>query len=80
MNVSNPSTVVGGGEMNRATSSVVSSAKSEGASDARSSRSVTLAPASTGRPLCQSLLVTASRGRATSPIGAWNVCTSSSER
>ena len=34
MNRSNPSTVVGGGEMNRATSSVVSSAKSDGASDA----------------------------------------------
>ena len=34
MNRSKPSTVVGGGEMNRATSSVVSSAKSDGASDA----------------------------------------------
>ena len=41
MKRSNPSTVVGGGEMNRETSSVVSIAKSDGASDARSSRSVT---------------------------------------
>jgi len=32
MNFSNPSTVVGGGEMNRVTSSVVRRAKSEGAS------------------------------------------------
>ena len=37
-------------------SSVVSSAKSDGASDARSSRSVTLAPRSIGSPARQSLL------------------------
>ena len=41
MNRSKPSTVVGGGEMNRDTSSVVSSEKSDAASDARSSRSTT---------------------------------------
>jgi hypothetical protein len=49
MNFSKPSTVLGGGEMKRDTSSVVNSAKSDGASDARSSRSVTVAPASNGR-------------------------------
>ena len=57
MNFSNPSTVLGGGEMNRETSSVVSKANSDGASDARSSRNVTVAPASSGRPLRQSVLV-----------------------
>ena len=41
MNRSKPSTVVGGGEMNRATSSVVSIARSDGASEARSSRRMT---------------------------------------
>ncbi len=54
MNRSNPSTEVGGGEMNRDTSSVVSSEKSDAASDARSSRSTTWLPASTGSPLRQS--------------------------
>ena len=51
MNRSNPSTVDGGGEMNRATSSVVSSAKSDGASDARSSRSTTCLSAQHRQPL-----------------------------
>ncbi len=58
MNFSKPSTDEGGGEMNRATSSVVSSAKSDVASSLRSSRSVTQPPVSTGSPLRQSLLVT----------------------
>ena len=57
MNRSKPSTVVGGGEMKRDTSSVVSSAQSDGASDARSSRKVTCEPASTGRPCRQSVLI-----------------------
>jgi len=48
MNRSNPSIVVGGGEMNRATSSVESIDSNEGASDSRSSRSVTIDPVSTG--------------------------------
>ena len=61
MNRSNPSTVVGGGEMNRVTSSAVSSDSSDGASDSRSSRSVTFSPASTGRPERQSLLVISAR-------------------
>ena len=42
MNLSKLSTEVGGGEINRETSSVVSIANSEGASDTRSSRSVTM--------------------------------------
>ena len=48
MNFSKPSTVVGGGEMKRDTSSVVSIAKSDGASEISSSRSVTFVPVSTG--------------------------------
>ena len=51
MKRSKPSTVVGGGEMKRDTSSVVSSAKSDGASDARSSRSVDLLAAQHRQPL-----------------------------
>src|SRR5579871_2578623 len=58
MNFSNPSIVDGGGLMKRATSSVDSIAKSEAASDARSSRSVTRRPRSTGNARCQSLVVT----------------------
>src|SRR3954465_8814531 len=57
MNFSKPSTVLGGGEMKRDTSSVVSSANSEGASDARISRRVTVAPDSTGR-LSRQLVLT----------------------
>ena len=45
MNCSKPDTDVGGGEMKRATSSALSMAKSDGASEARSSRSTTRAPA-----------------------------------
>jgi hypothetical protein len=56
MNRSKPSTVLGGGEMKRETSSVVSSAKSDGASDVRSSRKVTVVPASIGRLSRQSVL------------------------
>ena len=63
MNRSNPSTVVGGGEMKRATSSVVRSAKSDGASEARSSRSLTWRPVSTGSCCRQSLLTIACSGR-----------------
>ena len=55
MNRSNPSTVVGGGEMNRATSSVDNIASSDGASDSRSSRNVAWAPVSTGSAWRQSL-------------------------
>src|SRR5262245_4850206 len=58
MNFSKPSTFVGGGEMNRDTSSVVSSAKSEGASDARSSRRTTCSEHSVGRPSRQSVVTT----------------------
>ncbi len=58
MKRSNPSTVVGGGEMKRETSSVVSIAKSEAASEARSSLSVTRRPVRTGRPLRQSVVTT----------------------
>ena len=72
MNFSKPSTVLGGGEMKRDTSSVVSSAKSDGASDARSSRRVTVAPASIGRLSRQSVLtVSAIAGFA---IGRGNAC------
>jgi hypothetical protein len=48
MNRSKDSTVEGGGEMNRVTSSVVSMAKSDGASDARISRRMTRDPQRTG--------------------------------
>ncbi len=58
MKRSKPSTVVGGGEMNRDTSSVVSIASSDGASSTRSSRSVNVDPVITGRPSFQSLVVT----------------------
>jgi hypothetical protein len=54
MNRSNPSTVVGGGEMKRDTSSVESIARSDGASESRSSRSVTIVPVSTGSACRQS--------------------------
>ena len=53
MKRSKPSTVVGGGEMKRATSSVVSIASSEGASSLRSSRSVNVDPAITGSAVFQ---------------------------
>ena len=56
MNFSKPSTVVGGGEMKRDTSSGVSIAKRDGASETSSSRSVTLLPVSTGSALRQSLV------------------------
>ena len=58
MNRSNPSIVLGGGEMNRATSSVVSIEKSEAASEIRSSRRTTRFPLNTGRPVRQSVLIT----------------------
>ena len=72
MKRSNPSTVVGGGEMNRATSSVVSSAQSDVASDARISRNTTCVPRSVGRPCCQSLLTI---GAAASCTGMTARCT-----
>ena len=65
MNRSKPSTVVGGGEMKRATSSVESIASSDGASESRSSRSVTIDPVSTGSACRQSLVVVAAAARAT---------------
>src|SRR4029079_9080501 len=54
MKRSNPSSVVGGGEMNLATSSVVSDTNSDGASLNRSSRSVTIDPINVGSPVRQS--------------------------
>ena len=56
MKRSKPSTVLGGGEMNRATSSVVSSAKSDAASAVRISRRATVWPTSTGSDSRQSVL------------------------
>ena len=53
MKRSKPSTVVGGGEMKRATSSVVSIASSDGASSIRSSRIVKVVPLITGRAAFQ---------------------------
>ena len=58
MKRSKPSTVVGGGEMNRETSSVVSIASSDGASSARSSRSVKFDPAITGSAVRQFVAAT----------------------
>src|SRR5580765_2495288 len=55
MKRSNASTVAGGGEMNRATSSVESVANSDVASLRRSSRSVTSEPVSVGSPVRQSV-------------------------
>ena len=60
MNRSKLSTEVGGGEMNRETSSVVSIANSDGASDTRSSRSVTMLPVIVGSAWRQSELITGS--------------------
>ena len=61
MKRSKPCTVVGGGEMKRATSSVVSIASSEGASSRRISRSVKDEPVRTGSPDFQSEVVTVVR-------------------
>src|SRR4029079_15346500 len=55
MQRSNPSSVVGGGEMNLATSSVVSDTNSDGASLNRNSRSVTIDPINVGSPVRQSV-------------------------
>ena len=60
MKRSNPSTLVGGGEMKRDTSSLDIAAKSAGASLARSSRSTTSDPVSVGRPDRQSMTVVVS--------------------
>ena len=57
MNRSNPSSELGGGEMNRATSRSVSSANNDDASDWRSSRRTTCLPHSTGSPSRQLALV-----------------------
>ena len=62
MNRSKPSIVVGGGEMKRATSSVVSSAKSDGASDGAQLAEPDLPPVSTGS-CCRQSLLTARGGR-----------------
>ena len=62
MKRSNPSTVVGGGEMKRDTSSVVSSACSDGASDGRSWRSVARRPPRAGSARCQSEAAAATVG------------------
>src|SRR3954470_22415477 len=56
MNRSNASTLVGGGEMKRETSSVVSSANNDAASELRSSRRTTCPPVNVGRPARQSEL------------------------
>jgi hypothetical protein len=58
MKRSKPSTVVGGGEMNRATSSVVSMASSDGASSIRSSRMVKVVPDMTGKAAFQFVVAT----------------------
>jgi hypothetical protein len=58
MKRSKPWTVVGGGEMNRDTSSVVNIASRDGASSRRSSRSEKVEPVSTGKPAFQLLVVT----------------------
>src|SRR6185295_17743295 len=78
MNRSKPSTVVGGGEMNRATSSVVSSSSNALASDVRSSRSVTAPFVSTGKTCRQSLVThgrapgaTLSRALGRSTTASW---------
>ena len=55
MNRSKPSTVVGGGEMKRATSADVNSWHKAAASDSRSSRSRTVAADSTGSVCFQSV-------------------------
>src|SRR5438309_785547 len=80
MNRSKPSTELGGGEMNRATSSVVSSAKSDGASDVRISRSATVRPTSTGSPSRQSVLTTSVVAIVLTVTGAVTGSTSSSGR
>ena len=54
-------TVVGGGEMNFATSSDASIVSSDGASESRSSRSVTIVPVSTGNDWRQLLSVVVAR-------------------
>jgi hypothetical protein len=59
MNRSKPSSVVGGGEMKRVTSSDVNSVSNEAASLCRSSRSVTPLPCRTGSDCFQSLLTVA---------------------
>src|SRR6185295_2705351 len=75
MKRSKPSTVLGGGEMKRDTSSVVSIAKSDCASEMRSSRSVTPLLVSTGSPARQSVVVM------TSSTGGGNTtCSSMSAR
>ena len=51
---SNPSTVVGGGEMKRLTSSVDSSESSQGASESCSSRSLVVRFISSGTKACHS--------------------------
>jgi hypothetical protein len=55
MNRSKPSTLDGGGEMNRATSSIVNDSNSAGASPSRSSRSVVIDPERVGSPVRQPL-------------------------
>ena len=73
MNRSKPATVLGGGEMNRLTSAVVSSSCSDGASDSRSSRNVTPFAQMTGRRSRQSVAIGAMRAgpRVTSVAMAW---------
>src|SRR6476620_1538017 len=69
MNRSKPAAVVGGGEMKRVTSSVESDASSDGASDARSCRSVAPPAASTGRLTRQSGIVLVVDRTATCMVG-----------
>ena len=65
MNRSNPLTVEGGGEMNLETSSVVSIANSDGASDGRSSRNRASSPLNVGSDCCQLVLATSETRRST---------------
>ena len=68
MNFSNPSSVVGGGEMKRVTSSVVSITNSARASLARRSRNVTSDPDSVGSPLRQSAASSHGAGAASGTV------------
>ena len=64
MNCWKPATLVGGGEMKRATSSVESMLNSDGASSTRSSRSVIPPDVRTGSAWRQSEVATSAAGRA----------------
>jgi hypothetical protein len=68
MKRSNPATVVGGGEMNRLTSSALRICRSDGASESRNSRSMSVPASRTGRPFRQFVVVTVGAGDAIETI------------